>query len=134
MMLRNGLLLVGLAIQIALVLTGFRKRNLELSYSFFVYLIASFGSSVTISYLIQDSATSRLLYVLKEFALDAIKAAVLIEFNHRVFRFYPTVRRSNYGFMILTVLGLGLYLWLVPSEKGAWWGTIPLDVHAKVMQ
>jgi len=134
MMLRNGLLVVGLALQIALVLAGFRKRNLVLSYSFFIYLIASLGSSLAISYLIQDRTTNRLFYILKEFALDAFKAAVLIEFNYRVFRFYPTVRRSNYGFMILTILGLALYLWLVPPENGAWWGTFPLDVHAKFMQ
>src|SRR5262249_19266101 len=66
--------------------------------------------------------------------LDAIKFAVLIEFNHRVFRFYPNVKRSNYGFMMIAIFGLGLYLWLVPAEKGTWWGTVPLDVHAKMMQ
>jgi len=132
--LRDGLLVAGLVIQLFLVLAGLRKRNLQLSYSFFFYLVVSLASSFTISYLIQDIASSRLLYVIKEFTLDALKAAVLIEFNHRVFRFYPQVKRSNYWFFTLTIFGLALYLWLVPAEKGTWWGTVPLDVHAKIMQ
>ena len=132
--LRDGLLVAGLITQLFLILAGLRKRNLELSYSFFIYLVASFVSSFTISYLIQDSASSRLFYVIKEFILDGLKTAVLIEFNHRVFRFYPQVKRSNYWFFVLAIFGLCLYLWLIPSEKGSWWGTVPLDVHAKIMQ
>src|SRR5262245_22213533 len=132
--LRDGLLVAGLITQLFLILAGLRKRNLELSYSFFIYLVASFVSSFTISYLIQDSASSRSFYVVKEFTLDALKTAVLIEFNQRVFRFYPQVKRSNYGFFVLAIFGLFLYLWLVPAEKGSWWGTVPLDVHAKIMQ
>ncbi len=54
--LKDGLLLAGLVTQLFLVLVGLRKRNLELSYSFFIYLVASFVSSLTISYLIQDAA------------------------------------------------------------------------------
>jgi len=132
--LKDGLLVAGLVTQLFLVLAGLRKRNLELSYSFFIYLVASLVSSFTISYLIQDTAASRLFYVIKEFTLDALKTAVLIEFNHRVFRFYPQVKRSNYWFFTLAIFGLALYLWLVPAEKGTWWGTVPLDVHAKIMQ
>ena len=82
----------------------------------------------------RDAGLSRSFYVVKEFALDALKTAVLIEFNYRVFRFYPQVKRSNYGFMTMAVFGLFLYLWLIPAEKGSWWGTVPLDVHAKIMQ
>jgi len=93
--LREGLLIVGLVMQLFLVLAGFQKRNLRLSYSLFIYLVASFVSSFTMSFLIQDTASSRLFYVIKEFTLDALKTAVLIEFNHRVFRFYPKVKRSN---------------------------------------
>jgi hypothetical protein len=133
-LLKEGLLLAGLITQLFLVLAGLRRRNLQLSYSFFIYLLTSLLSSFTISYLIQDSAASRLFYVIKEFTLDALKTAVLIEFNHRVFRFYPQVKRSNYWFFVLAIFGLVLYLWLVPAEKGAWWGTVPLDVHAKIMQ
>jgi len=133
-MLRDGLLIAGLVMQLFLVLAGFRKRNLQLSYSFFIYLLTSLLSSFTISYLIQDSAASRLFYVIKEFTLDALKTALLIEFNHRVFRFYPQVKRSNYWFFVVAIFGLVLYLWLVPAEKGTWWGTVPLDVHAKIMQ
>ena len=132
--LRDGLLLAGLATQLFLVLLGFRSRNRQLSYSFFIYLVVSLVSSLTISYLIKDAAISRSFYVVKEFALDALKTAVLIEFNHRVFRFYPQVKRSNYWFFVLAIFGLGLYLWLIPAEKGSWWGTVPLDVHAKIMQ
>ena len=132
--LREGLLIAGLVMQLFLVLAGFQERNLRLSYSFFIYLLTSLLSSFTISYLIQDSAASRLFYVIKEFTLDALKTAVLIEFNHRVFRFYPHVKRSNYWFFALAIFGLSLYLWLVPAEKGTWWGTVPLDVHAKIMQ
>jgi hypothetical protein len=132
--LRDGLLVAGLITQLFLVLAGLRKRNRQLSYSFFIYLVASLVSSFTISYLIQDTASSRLFYVIKEFTLDGLKTAVLIEFNQRVFRFYPQVKRSNYGFFILAIFGLCLYLWLIPAEKGSWWGTVPLDVHAKIMQ
>ena len=132
--LRDGLLLAGLATQFFLVLLGFRSRNRQLSYSFFIYLVVSLVSSLTSSYLIKDAAIVRSFYVVKEFALDALKTAVLIEFNHRVFRFYPQVRRSNYGFMVLAVFGLFVYLWLIPAEKGSWWGTVPFDVHAKIMQ
>ena len=132
--LKDGLLVAGLITQLFLVLAGLRRRNLQLSYSFFIYLLASLVSSFTISCLIQDTASSRLFYVIKEFTLDALKTAVLIEFNHRVFRFYPQVKRSNYGFFVLAIFGLVLYLWLVPAEKGTWWGTVPLDVHAKIMQ
>jgi len=132
--LRDGLLVAGLITQLFLILAGLRKRNLQLSYSFFIYLVASFVSSFTISYLIQDTASSRLFYVVKEFTLDAVKTAVLIEFNQRVFRYYPQVKRSNYWFFTLAIFGLCLYLWLIPAEKGSWWGTVPLDVHAKIMQ
>ena len=132
--LKDGLLVAGLITQLFLILAGLRKRNLQLSYSFFSYLVASFVSSFTISYLIQDTASSRLFYVVKEFTLDALKTAVLIEFNQRVFRYYPQVKRSNYWFFILAIFGLCLYLWLIPAEKGSWWGTVPLDVHAKIMQ
>ena len=132
--LKDGLLVAGLVTQLFLVLAGLRRRNLQLSYSFFIYLLASLVSSFTISCLIQDTASIRLFYVIKEFTLDALKTAVLIEFNHRVFRFYPQVKRSNYGFFVLAIFGLVLYLWLVPAEKGTWWGTVPLDVHAKIMQ
>ena len=132
--LKDGLLVAGLVTQLFLVLAGLRRRNLQLSYSFFIYLLASLVSSFTISCLIQDTASIRLFYVIKEFTLDALKTAVLIEFNHRVFRFYPQVKRSNYWFFVLAIFGLVLYLWLVPAEKGTWWGTVPLDVHAKIMQ
>jgi hypothetical protein len=132
--LRDGLLLAGLATQFFLVLLGLRSRNRQLSYSFFIYLVVSFASSLTISYLISGTEISRSFYVVKEFALDALKTSVLIEFNQRVFRFYPQVRRSNYGFIVLAIFGLFLYLWLIPAEKGSWWGTVPLDVHAKIMQ
>lgn len=132
--LKDGLLVAGLITQLFLILAGLRKRNLQLSYSFFIYLVASFVSSFTISYLIQDTASSRLFYVVKEFTLDALKTAVLIEFNQRVFRYYPQVKRSNYWFFILAIFGLCLYLWLIPAEQGSWWGTVPLDVHAKIMQ
>ena len=132
--LKDGLLVAGLITQLFLILAGLRKRNLQLSYSFFIYLVTSFVSSFTISYLIQDAASSRLFYVVKEFTLDALKTAVLIEFNQRVFRYYPQVKRSNYWFFILAIFGLCLYLWLIPAEKGSWWGTVPLDVHAKIMQ
>ena len=132
--LKTGLLVAGLGMQFFLVVAGFRKRNIQLSYSFFIYLLTSFVSSYVVSYLIKDPATSRLFYTAKEFTLDALKTAVLIEFNHRVFRFYPQVKRSNYCFFVLAIFGLGLYLWLVPAEKGTWWGTEPLDVHAKIMQ
>ncbi len=132
--LKDGLLVAGLITQLFLVLAGLRRRNLQLSYSFFIYLLASLVSSFTISCLIQDTASIRLFYVIKEFTLDALKTAVLIEFNHRVFRFYPQVKRSNYWFFVLAIFGLVLYLWLVPAEKGTWWGTVPLDVHAKIMQ
>jgi len=132
--LKDGLLVAGLITQLFLILAGLRKRNLQLSYSFFIYLVASFVSSLTISYLIQDTASSRLFYVVKEFTLDALKTAVLIEFNQRVFRYYPQVKRSNYWFFILAIFGLCLYLWLIPAEKGSWWGAVPLDVHAKIMQ
>jgi len=132
--LRDGLLVAGLAIQLFLVLAGLRKRSLRLSYSFFIYLLTAFLSSLTVSYLIHDIAASRLFYVIKEFTLDALKTAVLVEFNHRVFRFYPQVKRSNYRWFMLTIVGLGLYLWLVPAEKGSWWGTVPLDIHSKIMQ
>jgi uncharacterized membrane protein YhaH (DUF805 family) len=87
-----------------------------------------------VSNLIDDRATSRWFYTAKEFTLDAIKTAVLLEFNHRVFGFYPRVQRSNYWCFLLAIFGLSLYLWLVPAEKGTWWGTEPLDVHAKIMQ
>lgn len=120
--------------QLWLVLAGLRKRNYRLSYSFFAYLLTSFLSSAAISLLIRDQAFSRSFYVIKEFALDALKVAVLVEFNHRVFRFYPQVRRSNYWFFVIAIFGLALYLVLVPAEKGSWWGTVPLDVHAKIMQ
>jgi hypothetical protein len=133
-MLKDGLLVAGLVLQFFLVLAGFRKRNMQLSYSFFVYLVTSFVSSYVVSNLIEDRATSRSFYTAKEFTLDAIKTAVLLEFNHRVFRFYPRVQRSNYSFFLMAIFGLGLYLWLVPAEKGTWWGTEPLDVHAKIMQ
>ena len=133
-MLKDGLLVAGLVLQFFLVLAGFRKRNMQLSYSFFVYLVTSFVSSYVVSNLIEDRATSRSFYTAKEFTLDAIKTAVLLEFNHRVFRFYPRVQRSNYSFFFMAIFGLGLYLWLVPAEKGTWWGTEPLDVHAKIMQ
>jgi len=132
--LKNGLLVAGLGMQFFLVVAGFRKRNIQLSYSFFIYLLTSLVSSYVVSYFIKDPATSRLFYTAKEFTLDALKTAVLIEFNHRVFRFYPQVKRSNYCFFVLAIFGLGLYLWLVPAEKGTWWGTEPLDVHAKIMQ
>jgi hypothetical protein len=134
MTLKNGLLVAGLGMQFFLVVSGFRKRNIQISYSFFIYLLTSLVSSFLVSYVIEDRATSRWFYTAKEFTLDALKTAVLIEFNHRVFRFYPQVKRSNYWFFFLAVFGLGLYLWLVPAEKGAWWGTEPLDVHAKIMQ
>jgi len=133
-MLKDVLLVAGLVVQFFLVVAGFRKRNMQLSYSFFVYLVTSFVSSYVISSLIEDRVTSRWFYTAKEFALDAIKTAVLLEFNHRVFRYYPRVQRSNYWFFLLAILGLGLYLWLVPAEKGSWWGTGPLDIHAKIMQ
>ena len=133
-MLKDGLLVAGLVLQFFLVLAGFRKRNMQLSYSFFVYLLTSFVSSYVVSNLIDDRATSRWFYTAKEFTLDAIKTAVLLEFNHRVFRFYPRVQRSNYWCFLLAIFGLSLYLWLVPAEKGTWWGTEPLDVHAKIMQ
>jgi len=129
--LRNGLLVAGLILQLFLVLTGFRKRNFRLSYSFFIYLLTSLVSSYAVSYLIHDK---RWFYTMKEFTLDALKTAVLIEFNHRVFRFYPQVKRTNYWFFALAIFGLSLYLWLVPAEKGEWWGTGPFDVHAKIMQ
>jgi hypothetical protein len=132
--LKNGLLVAGLGIQFFLVVAGFRRRNIQISYSFFIYLLTSLISSYLLSYVIEDRATSRWFYTAKEFTLDALKTAVLIEFNHRVFRFYPQVKRSNYWFFFLAIFGLGLYLWLVPAEKGAWWGTEPLDVHAKIMQ
>nr|AGT45820.1 hypothetical protein PPT_M2_12 [uncultured marine bacterium PPT_M2] len=120
--------------QFLLVVAGLRKRNLQLSYSFFIYLLTSLVSSYLVSYVIKDPATSRWFYAAKEFTLDALKTAVLIEFNHRVFRFYPQVKRSNYWFFVLAIFGLGLYLWLIPAEKGTWWGTELLDVHAKIMQ
>jgi hypothetical protein len=132
--LRDGLLIVGMILQLFLVLAGFQKRNLRLNYSFFIYLLTSFLSTVAISYIIQDITLSRSFYKMKEFVLDALKTAVLIEFNHRVFRYYPRVKRSNYGFFVLAIFGLSLYLWLVPAEAGTWWGTGPLDVHAKIMQ
>lgn len=130
--LRDGLLVAGLGTQVLLVLLGVRKRNLQLSYSFFIYLVVSLVSSLVLLYLIAEKA--RTFYIVKEFILDALKTAVLIEFNHRVFRFYPGVKRSNYGLLILAIFGLSLYLWLIPAEEGPWWGSVPLDVHAKVMQ
>ncbi|MGH9429652.1 MAG: hypothetical protein ACRD2L_25485 [Terriglobia bacterium] len=132
--LKNGLLVAGLIAQLLLVLAGLRKQTLKLSYSFFIYLVVSLVSTFTISYFIRDTASSRSFYVIKEFILDGLKAAVLIEFNHRVFRFYPQVKRSNYWFLVLAIFGLSLYLWLIPAEKGSWWGTVPLDVHTKIMQ
>jgi hypothetical protein len=132
--LRNGLLIVGLVLQLFLVLAGLQKRNLRFNYSFYIYLLTSFVSTIVISCIVQDVTTSRSFYKTKEFILDALKTAVLIEFNHRVFRYYPRVKRSNYGFFALAIFGLCLYLWLVPAEKGTWWGTGPLDVHAKIMQ
>jgi hypothetical protein len=121
-------------LQLFLVVAGFQKRNLRFNYSFFIYLLTSFISTIAISYVIHDITISRSFYKIKEFVLDALKTAVLLEFNHRVFRFYPRVKRSNYTFFILAIFGLILYLWLVPAEKGTWWGTGPLDVHAKIMQ
>lgn len=133
-MLRDGLLIVGLVLQLFLVIAGLQKRNLRLNYSFFFYLLASFVSTLAISYIIQDVAVIRSFYKIKEFILDALKTAILFEFNHRVFRYYPRVQRSNYWFFVLAIFGLGLYLWLAPAEEGSWWGTVPLDVHAKIMQ
>ena len=131
--LRDGLLVAGLGTQFLLVLLGLRKRNLRLSYTFFIYLVVSLISSLVLLSL-EEKGLTRTFYVIKEFVLDALKTAVLIEFNHRVFRFYPMVKRSNYGLFILAIFGLFLYLWLIPAEKGPWWGTVPLDVHAKIMQ
>ena len=132
--LRDVLLMVGLVLQLFLVLAGFQKRNFRLSYSFFIYLLTSFISTLVISYMIQDATVRRSFYKVKEFGLDALKTAVLLEFNHRVFRYYPRVKRSNYWFFVLTIFGLALYLWLVPATEGTWWGTMPLDAHAKIMQ
>jgi hypothetical protein len=131
---RDGLLIVGLVLQLYLVVAGFQKRNLRINYSFYIYLVTSFVSTVAISYVIQEVTVIRSFYKIKEFILDALKTAILFEFNHRVFRYYPRVQQSNYGFFVLALLGLGLYLWLVPAEEGAWWGTGPLDVHSKIMQ
>ena len=68
-MLKDGLLVAGLVLQFFLVLAGFRKRNMQLSYSFFVYLLTSFVSSYVVSNLIDDRATSRWFYTAKEFTL-----------------------------------------------------------------
>ena len=133
MTLRDGLLVAGLVTQLFLVLAGLRKPNLQLSYSFFLYLVVV---CFLVHHFLSHSRHSLKSIVLchQRITLDALKTAVLIEFNHRVFRFYPQVKRSNYWFFTLAIFGLALYLWLVPAEKGTWWGTVPLDVHAKIMQ
>ena len=132
--LQKILLVAGLIVQLLLIFAGLRRGNMRISYLFLVYLCVGFLSSVAVSYLIENHEGRRLFYVVKELLLDAIKIALLLELNLRIFRSYPRVRRSNFFFFIWAGLFLLIYVWLFPLEKQDWWGAIPLDLHSKIMQ
>jgi hypothetical protein len=128
------LLGIGLLIQLILLIAGLRKGNIRICYSFFLFLLVAFVSSISVTYLIQSREAKRLFYVAKELGLDCIKIALLIELNALIFRYYPRVKRSNYSFFVLAAVFLLIYIWLVPPEKLDWWGAVPLDLHSKIQQ
>jgi hypothetical protein len=132
--LQHYLLWVGLALQLGLILLGARRESIRVCYSFYLYLVVGLVCSVLVSYVIGDKDSRRFFYVVKELGLDAIKAALLLELNTRVFRFYPRVRRSNFLFFIVSAVLLVIYAWVMPQDKSDWWGSVPLDLHSKIMQ
>jgi hypothetical protein len=132
--LQDLLLLAGLVIQAFLVVRGFTRENSRICRSFHFYLIATFASSIVVSYVIKSQEGRRQFYIVKELGLDVLKLGVLLELNTRIFRYYPRVMRANTRFFVLAVCLLVLYLWLLPLEKADWWAAAPLDIHSKVMQ
>lgn len=132
--LQDTLLVVGLTIHLLLIIAGLRKSNIQLCYSFFVYHAAGFASSVAVTYVIQNAEVKRAFYVIKELGLDAVKIAILLELNTRLFRYYPRVKQTNSLLLKASALVLPLYVWLFPSEAPSWWGAEPLEVHSKINQ
>jgi len=125
---------IGLAIHLFLLLIGLRQQRFRKCLTFYVYLLATFSSTVVITYVVNEKDLRRQIYYLKEFLLDIIKLAMLLELNHKIFRFFPRVQRSNRALFGITGILFIVYALAFPAESKSWWGSVPFDLHSKVLQ
>ncbi len=132
--LQNALVVVGLSIHFLIILAGLLKNNIQLCYSFFVYHALGFASSLTMTCFIANQEIGRTFYFIKELGLDAVKIAILLELNARMFKYYARVRQSNFVLFIGIAFLLPLYVLLFHNETPSWWGAIPLEIHSRINQ
>jgi hypothetical protein len=86
------------------------------------------------SYLINEKELRRQIYYLKEFLLDIIKIAMLIELNKKIFGYFPKVQGSNRALFGITGILFIVYVFILPAESKTWWGSVPLDLHSRLLQ
>jgi hypothetical protein len=132
--LQQAISTIGQVIHFCLLLMGLRHKRFQRCLTFYLYLLVSFISSIVISYLVSEKELRRQLYYLKEFLLDMIKIGMLIELNKRIFGFFPKVQRSNRTLFGIAGMLLVVYMFALPTESKIWWGSLPFDLHSKVLQ
>ncbi|MFN8009033.1 MAG: hypothetical protein U0V70_18790 [Terriglobia bacterium] len=125
---------LGLGIHFTLILIGARRKRFRICLAFYIYLLVSFVSTIVISYVISEKELRRQIYYLKEFLLDLIKLVMLFELNRKIFGLFPRVRRSNRALFGITGMVFVTYAFALPVESKVWWGSIPFDLHSKVLQ
>ena len=132
--LQQAIATIGQVIHFFLLLIGLRHQRFRRCITFYLYLLVSFISSIVISYLVSEKELRRQLYYLKEFLLDLIKIGMLIELNRNIFVFFPKVERSNRALFGITGILFVVYAFALPAESKTWWGSLPFDLHSKVLQ
>ncbi|HKZ40450.1 MAG TPA: hypothetical protein VJ044_05770 [Candidatus Hodarchaeales archaeon] len=125
---------IGLGLHLILLVIGLRHQKFRTCLTFYIYLLAAFISTIVVHYLVDEREMKRLIYYLKEFMLDLIKLAMLLDLNHRIFSFFPKVRRLNRALFGTTGILLLVYVIALPTETKFWWGSIPFDLHSKILQ
>jgi hypothetical protein len=125
---------IGQLIHFLLLLLGLRHQRFRRCLTFYIYLLVTFISSVAISYVVSEKELRRQIYYLKEFLLDIIKIGMLIELNRKIFSFFPKVQRSNRALFGITGILFIVYAFALPAESKTWWGSLPFDLHSKVLQ
>ncbi|PYV84695.1 MAG: hypothetical protein DMG05_24145 [Acidobacteria bacterium] len=128
------LVVLCLILEAVLLVLAFIKHRVSICYFFFIYLVFVFVSDSAYATLLMFKIGARQFYVGKEFCLDVIKIGMALELNHKIFKYYPRVRRSNLFGIIGATIFFFIYHWLTPQKNLDWWFSIPSDVHSKILQ
>ena len=127
-------LTIALGLHLFLLVIGLRRQRIRICLTFYVYLVTTFLSTVLVHYLIEEKEMKRFVYYLKEYLLDFIKLLMLLELNQKIFSLFPRVRRLNRALFSIAGVLFIVYAIVLPTESSFWWGSIPFDLHSKILQ